>query len=145
MWREMRLAAILSKVIEGEASVATSVNIFNSATVNGANALHRPDLGRITPGAKADLALIKLNSFNMCPVKDPIRNLVQLADCSDVDMVIVDGETRVENGKILGFDEDKNFEDLQRSMNKICDRIPENDRINRTIEDLMAPTFKKWE
>jgi hypothetical protein len=59
-------------------------------------------------------------------------------------MVIVDGETLVENGEVLGFDEDKNFEELQRSMNKICDRIPENDRASRTIEDIMAPTIKKW-
>jgi cytosine/adenosine deaminase-related metal-dependent hydrolase len=142
--REMRLASTLSKVIEGEASVATSLDIFNSATICGANALHRPDLGRIAVGAKADLALIKLDSFNMCPLKDPIRNLVQLAESSDVDMVIVNGETLVEDGKVLRFDETKNFGTLQISMNTICDKIPENDRLGRTIEDLMAPTIKKW-
>ena len=143
--REMRLASTLSKVVEGEASVATSLDIFNSATICGANALHRPDLGRIAEGAKADLALIKLDSFNMSPLRDPIRNFVQLAESSDVDMVIVDGETLVDDGKVLGFDEDKNFEAMQNSMNKICDRIPEKDRLGRTIEDFMAPTLKKWE
>ena len=143
--REMRLASTLSKVVEGEASVATSLDIFNSATICGANALHRPDLGRIAVGAKADLALIKLDSFNMSPLRDPIRNFVQLAESSDVDMVIVNGETLVENGKVLGFDEEKNFENLQSSMDEICDRIPGNDRLGRTINDLMAPTLKKWE
>jgi cytosine/adenosine deaminase-related metal-dependent hydrolase len=143
--REMRLASTLSKVVEGEASVATSLDIFNSATICGANALHRPDLGRIAVGAKADLALIKLDSFNMSPLRDPIRNFVQLAESSDVDMVIVNGETLVENGKVLGFDEEKNFENLQSSMDEICDRIPGNDRLGRTIDDLMAPTLKKWE
>ncbi len=143
--REMRLASTLSKVVEGEASVATSLDIFNSATICGANALHRPDLGRIAMGAKADLALIKLDSFNMSPLRDPIRNFVQLAESSDVDIVIVDGETLVEDEKVLGFDEDQNFEAMQNSMNKICDRIPEKDRLGRTIEDLMAPTLKKWE
>jgi cytosine/adenosine deaminase-related metal-dependent hydrolase len=142
--REIRLASTLSKVIEGEASVATSLDIFNSATICGANALHRPDLGRIAVGAKADLALIKLDSFNMCPLRDPIRNFVQLAESSDVDMVIVGGETLVEDGKVLGFDEEKNFNALQNSMDKICDRIPEYDRLGRTIEDLMAPTLKMW-
>jgi cytosine/adenosine deaminase-related metal-dependent hydrolase len=141
----MRLASTLSKVVEGEASVATSLDIFNSATICGANALHRPDLGRIAMGAKADLALIKLDSFNMSPLRDPIRNFVQLAESSDVDMVIVDGETLVEDEKVLWFDEDQNFEAMQNSMNKICDRIPEKDRLGRTIEDLMAPTLKKWE
>jgi hypothetical protein len=81
----------------------------------------------------------------MCPLRDPIRSFVQLAESSDVDMVIVDGKTLVEEGRVLGFDEEKNFEDLQKSMNKICDRISENDRLGRTIEDLMASTIKKWE
>ncbi len=143
--REMRLASTLSKVVEGEASVATSLDIFNSATLSGAKALHRPDLGRIAVGAKADLALIKLDSYNMTPYRDPIRSLVQLAESSDVDMVIVGGETLVEDGKVLRFDGDKTFEAMQSSMNKICDRIPGNDRLGRTIEDLMAPTIKKWE
>jgi len=143
--REMSLASTLSKVVEGEASVATSLDIFNSATVCGANALHRPDLGRIAVGAKADIALFKLDSFNMSPLRDPIRNLVQLAESSDVDMVIVDGETLVEDGKVLRFDEERNFNAMQKSMNSICDRIPDNDRLGRTIEDLMAPTLKKWE
>jgi cytosine/adenosine deaminase-related metal-dependent hydrolase len=142
--REMRLASTLSKVVEGEASVASSLDIFNSASICGANALHRPDLGRIAVGAKADLALIKLDSFNMCPLRDPIRNFVQLAESSDVDMVIVDGETLVEDGRVLGFNEEKNFEMLQSSMDKICEWIPENDRLGRTVEDLMASTLKKW-
>ena len=80
----------------------------------------------------------------MCPMVDPIRNLVQLAESSDVDMVIVDGETLVEDGRVLGFDEEENFMELQRSMEAICGRFPENDRLGRTIEDLMAPTIKKW-
>jgi cytosine/adenosine deaminase-related metal-dependent hydrolase len=143
--REMRLASTLSKVVEREASVATSLDIFNSATINGADALHRQDLGRIAVGAKADLALIKLDSFNMSPLRDPIRNFVQLAESSDVDMVIVDGETLVEDGKVLRFDGEKSFEAMQDSMNKICGRIPGNDRLGRSIEDLMAPTIKKWE
>ena len=143
--REMRLASTLSKVIEGEASVASSLDLFNSATICGANALHRPDLGRIAIGAKADLVFIKLDSFNMSPFRDPIRNFVQLAESSDVDRVIVDGETLVEDGKVLGFDEAENFEAIQESMNKICERIPENDRASRTIEDLMASTINKWE
>ena len=58
-------------------------------------------------------------------------------------MVIVDGETIVEDGRVLGFNEEENFEMLQSSIDKICERIPENDRLGRTIEDLMAPTLKK--
>jgi cytosine/adenosine deaminase-related metal-dependent hydrolase len=143
--REMRLASTLSKIIEREASVATSLDLFNSATICGANALLRPDLGRIAIGAKADLVFIKLDTFNMSPYRDPIRNFVQLAESSDVDQVIVDGKTLVENGKVIGFNETETFEAVQESMNKICERIPENDRAGRTIENLMVSTIKKWD
>lgn len=142
--REMRLASTLSKVIEREASVASSLDLFNSATLSGAKALKRPDLGRIAVGAKADLVFIKLDSFNMSPYKDPIRSFVQLAESSDIDRVIVDGVERVADGRVIGFDEAENFDAMQRSMAKICDRIPENDRLGRTIGDLMAPSLKKW-
>ena len=62
-----------------------------------------------------------------------------------VDMVFVGGETLVENGEVIGFDEEQAFTELQRSMDEIAQRIPNNDRLGRSVEDLMAPTFKKWE
>ena len=80
----------------------------------------------------------------MSPYRDPIRNFVQLAESSDVDRVIIDGETLVLDGKVVWFDELKNFEAMQRSMNKICERIPENDRLNRTVDNIMAPMIRKW-
>jgi len=144
MLREMRLASILSKIVEGEPSVATSMDVFNSATLSGAKALKRPDLGRIAPGAKADLVLIRLDTFNMCPVTDPIRTLVQVATNSDVDRVIVDGKTVVEDGKVKGFDEEEILDELQRSMDKICERIHEYDRIQRMSHDILPPSLKKW-
>ena len=50
--------------------------MFNLATVYGANALGRRDLGKIEVGAKADLVLVNLETIYMSPVRDPIRNLV---------------------------------------------------------------------
>ena len=54
------------------------------------------------------------------------------------------GKTLVENGKVIGFDDEQIFEKLQRSMDKISEKIPVNDRLGRKIEDLMATTIKKW-
>lgn len=54
----------------------TAPDLFNSATVYGANALGRRGLGRIEVGAKTDLMIIDLNTIQMSPVWDPIRNVV---------------------------------------------------------------------
>ncbi|MFC1803956.1 amidohydrolase family protein [Thermoproteota archaeon] len=141
---EMRTASYLSKIIESEARVATAKQVFDSATIVGADALKRSDLGRLTPGAKADIVLINLRTFNMCPITDPIMIFVRNGNRNDVDTVIVDGKTLVENGRVLGFDE-RIFNELQKSMDNIVNRIPENDRINRTIDDIIPPSLKKWE
>jgi len=143
MIREMRTAAYLCKVKEKEPSVATSKQLLDSATIMGANALKRPDLGRITPGAKADIVMVNLNTFNMCPVTDPIRILIMNGTRNDVDTVIVDGKTRVMGGEVLGFDENI-FDELQKSMDDVASRIPGNDRAKRTIHDIIPPSLKNW-
>jgi len=145
MLREMQLASTLSKVVEGEPSIATSKDVLDSATLSGAKALKRPDLGRIAVGAKADLTLIRLDCFNMCPITDPIYLLVQVATNSDVDMVIVDGRTVVEEGKVIGYDEEKVFEELQESMNKVLEKVPEKDRRHRTAGEINPSSLKMWQ
>ena len=54
--------------------MATSSDIFNSVTLCGAKSLGREDLRRNAPGCKADIVIVKLNSINMSPVRDSIRN-----------------------------------------------------------------------
>ena len=66
----------------------------------------RGDLGRLAPGAKADIVVIDLSgrgSLRMGPVRDPI-NLVECGIGDDVDTVIIDGIVRVEGGGIMGVD-----------------------------------------
>ena len=143
--REMGLAATLSKIIEGEPRIATSRDLFNSVTLNAAKALGRPDLGRIAPGCKADLVVIKMNSINMSPVRDPIRNLVMSGNNSDVTTVMIDGEIVVEDGRIPGVDEERLAENLQREQERIWDNLPSTDIFGRTIDEITVPSFKDWE
>lgn len=90
----------------------TSPDLFNFATVYGANALGRRDLSRVEVGAKADLVVVDLNTICISPVRDPIRNLVYGATDQDVDRVIIDGRTVVEDGEVLGMNEHVITEDL---------------------------------
>jgi cytosine/adenosine deaminase-related metal-dependent hydrolase len=144
MFREMKLAAILSKVVEASPMVATAKDLLNSATLSGARALHRPDLGRIAKGAKADLVLIRLDSFNLCPVTDPIYLLVHAATREDVDMVIVDGQIVVEEGRVTGFNQKEIFKEIQKASDALRQRVPEKDRAHRTADQINPPTLKEW-
>jgi len=45
----------MAKVLTGSYLAAPASDVFTAATVGGADALGRPDLGRLAPGAKADV------------------------------------------------------------------------------------------
>ena len=74
------------------------------ATTGGADALGRPDLGRLAPGCKADIVLVRTDTPKATPVYDPFKFLVLAATGGDVDRVIVDGRTIVRDGEVLTID-----------------------------------------
>lgn len=142
--REMRWAAILNKCVKHDSYVGTAGDVYSSVTLAGAKALKRPDLGRIAPGAKADLAIINLKSLHMSPVRDPIKNLVYYGHTTDVDTTFVDGKKLVEGGKFLGLDEDKLIEETQRITMRIFDQVPKYDWAHRTADQMAPQTIKPW-
>jgi len=104
MIMEMRSAVTTAKLMEGSRTAVTAADIFNAATLGGAKALGREDLGRLAQGAKADIILVNLRGFHTALVDDPIKSMVYFGNQNDVDTVIVDGKTVVEGGKIPGVD-----------------------------------------
>ena len=86
------------------ASFQTRADFFNAATLDGARALGREDLGRLAPGAKADITVIDLNHFEAGIHDDPVRTLFTHLSGRDVWTVIINGRTVMKNRVIPGFD-----------------------------------------
>jgi cytosine/adenosine deaminase-related metal-dependent hydrolase len=107
MIMEMRYAAVMGKVVERHRAAVTARDVFNAATLGGARALGRDDLGRLSTGAKADILIVDLTGIHTALTHDPIKNLVYFCSQKDIKDVIVDGETLVADGKLLGIDEEK--------------------------------------
>jgi 5-methylthioadenosine/S-adenosylhomocysteine deaminase len=107
MIEEMRWVALACKYVERDANRGTAADVFNAATIDGARALQRDDLGRLAPGAKADIVIIDFRKPHIGPVDDPIKTLVHVAGGPDIDTVIVDGKVVVEDGRVPGIDEGK--------------------------------------
>ncbi len=142
---EMRWASNLCKIVERDFTVATAADVFSAATLGGARALRRDDLGRLAPGAKADIVLIDMRSFRMGPYRDPIKALVQCGTADDVDHVIVDGKTVVEDGHVVGLDEAALLAEAQAEADRLWSTVPEWHWQGQTADQLSPQSFPPLE
>ena len=92
MVSELRWASILAKVTDANYQVGLPRDVYNAATLAACKFLRRDDLGRLAPGAKADILLITLDHLGGPVYADPIKALVEAGCGRDVDTVIVDGK-----------------------------------------------------
>jgi 5-methylthioadenosine/S-adenosylhomocysteine deaminase len=141
----MRWAAVCSKIVERNTEATTAAHVFDAATLGGARALGRDDLGRIAPGATADLVLWKATSWGMTPLRDPIKNIVYNATAEDVDRVYVGGQLVVAGGRVLAADEAKILADLQAGGERMWPRMKQFDWAGRSADELSPLTYREWE
>jgi cytosine/adenosine deaminase-related metal-dependent hydrolase len=104
MIMEMRSAVTTAKLMESSRTAVTAADVFNAATLGGAKALGRDDLGRLALGAKADIIIVNLRGFHTALVDDPIKSIVYFGNQNDVETVIVNGRTVVDKGQVPGVD-----------------------------------------
>jgi len=96
---DLRMAAINSKYDAGDTVAGSAWEMVEAATATAADALRRPDLGRIEPGATADLIGINLAQAHLQPVYDPVKTLVWNGSGRDVHFVMIAGEVLVHGAK----------------------------------------------
>jgi cytosine/adenosine deaminase-related metal-dependent hydrolase len=145
MIESLRWTAIAGKVASRRTDVSTARQVFDAATVNAARLLGRDDLGRIAPGAKADLLFWRADGFTMTPMRDPIRNLVYYAQPSDLTDVLVDGQVIVEDGVVLGADVERATRRVQAAGERMWSRWPDGDWAGRTLDEVEPPTYPAYE
>ena len=123
------------------ASGARPADVFNAATIGGANALGRLDLGRLAAGAKADVVIIDLRTTHYGPVRDPINALVEYASGANVETVIVDGEVVIENGRSTRINDEELLAQFQAGANRAWDNWAARDWNGRSVEQIIPPAF----
>jgi cytosine/adenosine deaminase-related metal-dependent hydrolase len=136
MLEEMREAMICSRIAGRSVFDLDTAGLFSAATTCGAKALGRDDLGRLSPGAKADLVLVDLNHPAMQPLHDPLRNLVHCAAERAVRDVYVDGKAILKDRHIVNLDYDGAVRELQDAQRRACRRAEKNDPQGRSFTAL---------
>lgn len=138
---ELRTAAILARVAAGQAQAVSAADIFTAATIGGARALGRDDLGRLAPGAKADFVMVDLAHPAMRPVYDPVRSLIYAAGERAIRHVFVGGAPVVRDGRALAFDYADAAARLEQAQRRALEKVPGFDWAGRPAAEIMPPTF----
>jgi cytosine/adenosine deaminase-related metal-dependent hydrolase len=132
MLEEMRQALTVSRLATVNAFDVAGADAFNAATIGGARALMRDDIGRLRPGAKADLVLLDLDLPLMRPGRDPLRNLIYTAADRAVRDVYVDGRQVVADRRVLTLDLETATARLEDSQRRAEENVPRQDVDGRT-------------
>ncbi len=135
---EMRLAWFLGKHTNGTADRPTCHEVYAAATVGSADALGRNDLGRLAPGARADIVCIDLSHYHYGPVLDPVRSLVAFGKGQDVDTVYVDGRAVVKGGSVLNVDEEELQAAAPGILRDLAHAASARDPQGRTLESILG-------
>jgi 5-methylthioadenosine/S-adenosylhomocysteine deaminase len=138
---EMRWAAVLTRVVDGNFQVGRPCDIFNSATIAGCQFLDRADLGRLAPGAKADILIINLDHLAAGFYNDPIKALIDFGDSRDIETVIVDGQMLVQQGRYIRLDEAEVYAKARAAVQHTWDEIPHWHWGGYDLERIVPPAF----
>jgi 5-methylthioadenosine/S-adenosylhomocysteine deaminase len=139
---ELRTATVLARIAAGNAHAVTAADIFTAATIGGARALGRDDLGRIMPGAKADFVMVDIAHPAMQPLYDPVRSMVYAAGERAVRHVFVGGQQVVRDGKALAFDYADATARLAIAQRRAIEKVPRLDWAGRSVAEIMPLTFR---
>jgi 5-methylthioadenosine/S-adenosylhomocysteine deaminase len=138
---EMRYASLISRLVDKKYYGARPESVFNAATIWGAKALGRDDLGKIAPGAKADIVILDLRTTRYGPARDPVNALVEYGSGADIQTVMVNGEVVVENGRSTRIDDEKVFAAAEAAAKKAWDNWSKRDWAGRSVEEINPPAF----
>jgi len=114
MFTEMRIALYLQRAFAQNKKFSGDRNppkplmirdVLHCATMGGAHCAGLDDkIGSLAPGKEADLIMIRADDINLYPLNNAVGTVVQAADHSNVDTVIIGGRVRKYRGKVVGLD-----------------------------------------
>lgn len=123
MLEVLKTTACLQKVGSLDAQALLPGDVLEMALHGGARAMRLDgQIGRLAPGALADIVLVNLARPHIAPVHSAASALVYNANGNDVDTVIVGGDILLRGGRLTGIDEAQLVAECQAAAEGIITR-----------------------
>ena len=116
-------------------------DLYDAATLGGAQALGRDDLGRLNAGARADIAVFGLDDPIMAPSVDPITTLVTGGSGKVTQAVFVDGRLSMRFGEVAGIDMNAARQRAQRQFDGLIAKYPDRSWGHPPVSELFPPSY----
>ncbi len=121
--KEMRVAAIIHRIHEGDDRVMPPGKLLEMITIDAARALGLESRrGSLERGKDADVVLINARRAHAYPMTMPVHRLVYTASGQDVTGVVVAGRVLMENGELTEVDEDEILDAAQGEFEAMVQR-----------------------
>ena len=122
LWSELQAAALLGKLVAGDATAVPAAKALEMATLGGARALNLADeIGSLVAGKSADFVCVDLDDLALRPQLDPLSHLVYSASRHDVTDVWVAGQHLVADRELTRLDTAALAESAERWGRRILD------------------------
>lgn len=144
MLMNLLMGLVTCRISKKKPDAVLSADLFDAATLGGAKALGRTDIGRLSPGARADIAVFRLDDPHMTPSVDPITTLVLGGSGKVTQAVFVDGRLSMLEGKLAGLDMHEARKQAQSQFEGLIAKYPDRSWEHPPVEALFSPSYPLW-
>jgi 5-methylthioadenosine/S-adenosylhomocysteine deaminase len=119
-------------------------DVFAAATVGGARALGYGDrLGTLAAGSLADLAGYRLDAPSLLPLNDALRQLVYAERGQGLDLMVVDGELAMQDGRLAGIDERAIAAEIAEAHACLAPLFADNEKMIEPVRESMERIYRR--
>lgn len=141
MLLNMQVGLMICRFVEGGPEACTAADYFDTATIGGADALGRDDLGRLAPGCKADFVVWNLANSDLGQVIDPIQTLMIGGSGRDARTVVINGRTVMCDRELAGLDFVATSLRAQSQFEGLMAKYPERTLGHPPLTSIFEPSY----
>jgi len=141
MLMNLLVGLITCRLSDGTPERIRAADLFDAATLGGARALGRNDIGHLSTGARADIAVFRLDDVVMAPNADPITTLVAGGSGKVTCAVFVDGRVSMWARELAGFDMGKARERAQSQYDGLIAKYPQRTFNHPPVAEIFPPSY----
>ncbi|KAA3498973.1 N-ethylammeline chlorohydrolase [Rhizobium rhizogenes] len=141
MLMNLLVGLITCRISDGAPDRVRSADLFDAATIGGATALGRSDLGHLSKGARADIAVFDLDDTVMAPSVDPITTIVTGGSGKITRAVFVDGRLSMRSRQVANIDMERARVQAQAQFDGLIAKYPERSWANPPVSEIFPPSY----